>query len=448
MNDSLKAFCYNSSQRVMSGLWQEVGIAPNRDYRPDGYNSARVMTLRLTGINPHHLPKIRGMRDQLTMWAGLDDKSTIRIGHSGHAILVEIPKPRQYWAEITIEKMQARHMLKRGNIATLGMGLQDEPMRLNFNEAAMAHVLITGQTRSGKTNTQRLIAWNIAHNTTPQDAQLIIFDVAKRGYNWQDFGSVANLAHPVITTVPESDAVLGWATAEIERRASQRQITPRLFLMVDELKALVDDSQNAAASLARIAAVGGEFGMHLILATQYPQVKMLGGNAELKRNITTRLCGKVDDANAAANALGLPDTGAETLQGYGDFLLKDFDGIARMTVAKVDDFHIGGLDRGEIPRLPIQATPTTRAVAIQQPKPGTDREVGVILANWGPYRIGIGKIRNLVREHCGYSISDDRARRLQMQCGRILYYAQKFADAGCIDDKGLMTHQQWRTRLN
>jgi hypothetical protein len=51
------------------------------------------------------------------------------------------------------------------------------------------------------------------------------------------------------------------------------------------------------------------------------------GSAELKRNVTTRLCGKMDDAQAAVNALGIAESGAETLQGYGDFLLKDFNGL-------------------------------------------------------------------------------------------------------------------------
>ena len=69
----------------------------------------------------------------------------------------------------------------------------------------------------------------------------------------------------------------------------------------DELKALTDDSKLATDYLAKLASIGGEFGLHLVLSTQYPQIKMLG-SAELKRNITTRLCGKVDDAHAAGTA--------------------------------------------------------------------------------------------------------------------------------------------------
>jgi DNA segregation ATPase FtsK/SpoIIIE-like protein len=127
---------------------------------------------------------------------------------------------------------------------------------------------------------------------------------------------------------------------------------------------LIDDSNVAAPYLARIAAAGAEFGLHLVLATQYPQIKMLG-SAELKRNLSTRLCGKVDSADAASNALGLPDTGAESLQGYGDFLLRDFSGLARLTVAKLESTHVERLTRTEVKRLDL---PEADAV-YQEPRP-------------------------------------------------------------------------------
>jgi DNA segregation ATPase FtsK/SpoIIIE-like protein len=341
---NLKQFCYQSSYGVMRGLAQELGIKPHKHYRPSGNNAARVNTLKLAGVNPHYLSKITGMQNELTMFAGLDDKHKVRIGWQSSNILIEIPKPPPLWKQVTIEAMQQCRLIKRGPIATIGLGLQDEPKRIDFDEASMAHVFITGQTRSGKTNTQRLVAWNLACNTIPDEAQMIIFDVAKKGFNWDDFGNVANLAHPIITEIDKADRVLTWLSQEIDRRGSEKRVTPKVFVLVDELKALVDDSKVASDYLARIASVGGEFGLHLILSTQYPQIGMLG-SAELKRNVTTRLCGKVDDAGSAANALGIAGSGAETLQGYGDFLLRDFDGLSRLTVAKIEESHIAKLER-------------------------------------------------------------------------------------------------------
>jgi DNA segregation ATPase FtsK/SpoIIIE-like protein len=303
-------------------------------------------------------------------------------------------------------------MIRRGPIVTLGLGLQDDPKRINFKEASMAHVLISGQTRSGKTNTQRLIGWNIARNTDPNEAQLIIFDVAKRGYKWRDFSRVAHLAHPVVIDLDEADRVLAWLVSEIERRAEQRYTQPRLFCLIDELKALTDDSKVAASYLARIASVGGEFGLHLVLATQYPQVKMLG-SAELKRNVTTRLCGKVDDANAAANALGLPGSGAETLQGYGDFLLRDFNGLSRLTVARIENRHINDLPRADekcldLPPTDVANKGISTVPSSNQPECLTPQEIAPVLFQWGDRPTGINKIQSQAG-----GVGSKKARRIQ-----------------------------------
>lgn len=439
---SVATFCQQSGLRVMTGLQQEIGIIPQRDYRPRGFNSARVMTLELRGINPAHLKKIQGMQNQLTMWAGLDNESGIRIGWRGTTVLIEIPKPKPYWKLVTIEGMVKSRMIRRGPVATVGLGLQDEPRRINFDEGAMAHLFITGQTRSGKTNLQRLIGWNLARNMTPDQSQIIVFDVAKSGYKWRDFSGVSNLAHPVIDNVSEAEAVLTWLVEQIKTRSESGKTTPKIFIVIDELKALIEDSEIAEKHIARIASVGGEFGLHMILATQYPQIKMLG-NAEIKRNVTTRLCGRVDDGTAAHNALGIARSGAETLQGYGDFLLKDFDGLNRLTVAEIKPTHVANLERGEIKRLPIQSLSSdviyreppviqARHPAHQQ-KPFTEQEIALALAHWGGAPIGKQKLRKLIG---GGSL--DRVERLRKHAGRIIYHLQQMSDE-CIDfrDKGL-----------
>lgn len=402
MNE-LKQFCYTTSQRVMTGLAQELQIYPSVHYRPAGYNTARVLSLRLVGVNPHYLPKIRGMQLPLTMWAGLSDKQRVRIGWDGQGIIIEIPKPPHFWQPVTIEQLEQRHYLRRGIIATLGLGLQDEPRRINFQEATTAHVLISGLTRSGKTNTQRLIAWNLARNAGPEESRLLIFDVAKQGHRWSDFTRVAHLAHPIITHVEEADRVLAWLAREIHRRGAQSRTSPRLFVLIDELKALIDDSMLAADHLARLAATGAEFGLHLVLATQYPQIKMLG-SAELKRNLSIRLCGKVDSADAATNALGLPDTGAESLQGYGDFLLRDFNGLFRLTVAQLEHRHVESLPHSEPQSLDLPDLAEAHEEVPDPPRPRSEPEPlepeQVALALFEPmginrlaYRLSIGSTK-------------------------------------------------------
>ena len=210
-----KRWANEVGNRIVNGLYQEIGIVPNRNYHFNGHNASRVVMFRLVRLNPGYIPKVNGLQRQLTGWVGLPDSTPVRLGHDGRAMTIEVPKPHQdWWKAVTIEALEQQRFFRRGPIATLGLGLQDDPKRIDFREPAMAHVLISGQTRSGKTNTQKLIGWNLAAHTEPNDSQLIIFDVAKAGYKWADFGNVAHLAHPVITEVDEANAVLCWLNKE------------------------------------------------------------------------------------------------------------------------------------------------------------------------------------------------------------------------------------------
>lgn len=348
---TVETYIRTAHQGIMNGLIQELQLVPGLHYRPDGYNSARVATFSLKAINPHYLRPISQMQDSLTMWAGLDKENPVRITYQNYSIVIEIPKPQELWKKVSLEGLERNRLIRRGAIATIGLRLDDKPVRLDFTRPDYAHTFITGQTRSGKTNTQKLVAWNLADHFP--DGQLIIFDVAKRGYKWSDFANVASLAHPIVTDLREADRVLTWAFQELDRRAEKfkgvpTENIPKTFLLIDELKALIDDSKVAALYLNRLASMGGEFGLHLILSAQYPQSSILGaGSAEMKRNVTTRLCGKVDDATAAVNALGIAGSGAESLQGYGDFLLKDGDGLSRLAVTLIEPRHIEALPRVE-----------------------------------------------------------------------------------------------------
>lgn len=419
----LSTFCYGASYRIIQALFQELQIVPKRHYTPSGYNSSRVMSFQLVGINPAYLPKVKRLQPQLTFWAGLTDEYQIRIGHNANSIIIEIPKPKRFWDRVTIEQLEAKHYIKPGPVATIGLGLQDEPKRVNFQESAMAHVFIAGQTRSGKTNTQKLIGWNLAHNTTPADARLIVFDVAKRGFKWSDFDNITHLMHPVIRNVTEADKVLSWLNLEIEKRATERYTRPRLFILIDELKALGDDSKVAMGYISRIASTGGEFGLHLVLSTQYPQIKLLG-SSELKRNVTTRLCGRVDDSQAAVNALGIPDSGAETLQGYGDFLLKDFNGLSRLTVAHCQDKNISQLPRAEVQPLSLPDNDVVNNGATPTRKPEPIKPEQVALALFKPMSI------NRLQQELG--IGGSKATRIKKFADRIRQWA---IDNGykCID---------------
>lgn len=420
-------FAYDRSYRLMVGLERLVGLQRNIHYKPRGHNSSRVIRLGLLQTDPSYLPLIRKNLEKLAMYAGLSDQDTgLRLGYSGLNIFIELPKPEHYWQPVDIETLAKRHYLRRGPVVTLGLGLQDEPVRLSWKDNDAGHVLIAGQTRSGKTNAQRMIAWHLARGNSPDDIRLIILDVAKRGHNWGDFGQVDHLAHPIVDNTSTAARALAYLIKEIDRRATSHRTRPLLFVFVDELKALIDDVEGAAELLSRVAAVGAEFGVFLVLATQHPQVKLLG-SSELKRNLITRLVAKTDDRMSSENALGLPGGGAEHLVGRGDFLLRDrISMVTRFTVAYLDDQHVQQLPDGMPGQLDLpeeQEDGRQAEALIMSPE-----QEAWALANWDErWPLGIEKLRaefgggrELNKQRQAHIISLITGLRQQLPAGRVI----------------------------
>ncbi|MBU4214567.1 MAG: hypothetical protein KJ792_07925 [Actinobacteria bacterium] len=76
---------------------------------------------------------------------------------------------------------------------------------------------------------------------------------------------------------------------------------PRLLVVVDEFRALLDEVPPAAAVLARLAAQGRALGVHLVLATQRPAGAV---GPDLRANVAARLCLRVADPADGVDLIG------------------------------------------------------------------------------------------------------------------------------------------------
>ena len=67
---------------------------------------------------------------------------------------------------------------------------------------------------------------------------------------------------------------------------------PRLVVVVDELRTLVDEVPDFVSGLVRLAAQGRSLGIHLVLATQRPAGAI---TAEVQANVSLRIAFRVRD---------------------------------------------------------------------------------------------------------------------------------------------------------
>src|SRR5690606_16378833 len=106
----------------------------------------------------------------------------------------------------------------------------------------------------------------------------------------------------------------------MERRDKAGSNSPTLVVAVDELADLLQTGGQATeALLTRLTQRGREAGIHLVACTQKPTAALIGG--AMKANFPVRLVGAVASRDEARYATGMRDSGAEKLEGKGDFLL-------------------------------------------------------------------------------------------------------------------------------
>lgn len=216
----------------------------------------------------------------------------------------------------------------------IGVDTENRPVALPIYD--MPHALVSGTTGSGKTTCLHTILAQLLSVCPPSKLQLVLLDPKRVELTqWED---APHLAAPVADMPEEAVRQLRGAVLTMERRyavlqnlgvrdideANEKlrfeghQEIPRALIVADEIADLMMASNKEAESLiVRLAQKGRAAGIHLILATQYPNKETITGT--LRANIPTKIAFQVTDAVASRVALGA--NGAELLLGSGDGLL-------------------------------------------------------------------------------------------------------------------------------
>ncbi|MDI3503294.1 MAG: segregation ATPase FtsK/SpoIIIE, family [Candidatus Cloacimonadota bacterium] len=216
----------------------------------------------------------------------------------------------------------------------LGKDISGHPIITDL--AKMPHLLIAGATGSGKSVCINTILMSLIMRDTPDDLRLILIDPKR-----VELASYTNLPHLIGDVVTDPDTALEtmyWAVKEMERRyellqeAKVREIIgynnkcsrdpemeklPYIVIVVDEFADLIMTSgKDIEMPITRLAQMARAVGMHLILATQRPSIKVITGI--IKANFPARIAFQV--TTRVDSRVILDVIGAERLLGSGDML--------------------------------------------------------------------------------------------------------------------------------
>jgi S-DNA-T family DNA segregation ATPase FtsK/SpoIIIE len=265
-----------------------------------------------TGLNTR-VNKVASLAQELALALGCRD---VRVYRQRGTIHVEVPRTKS-------EPVRLLPLCKRlgsppAATAVLGVAESGAPLLLRLTSPDVVHVLLAGTTGSGKTALARTMLVSLAMHNTPTDLRLMLIDPKQRG-----FAPLQGLPHIEGDVIHSHQAAvdrLRALVAEMERRDRAQVSTPVVVLAVDELADLLQTGGKAVETLlARLAQRGREAGVHLLACTQKPSASLIG--AAMKANFPVRLVGAVASREEARYATGVTDSGAERLEGKGDFLL-------------------------------------------------------------------------------------------------------------------------------
>lgn len=233
----------------------------------------------------------------------------------------------------------------------------------------MPHVLIAGQTGSGKSVCINSLICSLLMTRSPEELRLIMIDPKKVELAFYE--QIPHLMSPVVTESKEAVKALQWGVVEMERRyrmlakVGARNIEsfntrlesgklngilspqdnkplPFIVIIVDELADLMmTASKDVEGLIQRIAQLARAVGIHLIVATQRPSVDIITG--PIKANLTSRIGFRTIQSTDSRTILG--HVGAEKLLGMGDML------FLRNGAPEIERFHGAFISEEDVEKI-------------------------------------------------------------------------------------------------
>ena len=290
-------------------------------------------------------------------------ETNIALNLAAQSLRIEAPIPGQRAVGIEVPNRKAADVRLYGILTSkqwkhgheplsfaIGKDISGEAVIGELNK--MPHLLIAGQTGSGKSVMINTLLTSLLYRNSPSQMKLILVD--PKQVEMAPYEDIPHLLTPVITEPEKTISALKWAVNEMERRykllaeeklrdiksynqklqsggkkisiededGNSQQVDdgamPYIVIVIDELADLMMvAARDVEALIVRLAQKARAVGIHLVLATQRPSVDVITGL--IKANVPARIAFTV--ASQVDSRTILDQVGAEKLLGQGDMLM-------------------------------------------------------------------------------------------------------------------------------
>jgi S-DNA-T family DNA segregation ATPase FtsK/SpoIIIE len=305
---------------------------------------------------------------------GLQDDIALSLAALGIRIIAPIPGRGTVGIEVPNKKPQTVSMRsiigsekfqKCGYALPFGIGKTISNESYVADLTKMPHILMAGATGQGKSVGLNAIIASLLYSKHPAELKFILVDPKKvelslyRKIENHYLAKLPDSEDAIITDVRKVVRTLNSLCIEMDNRyellkdAGVRNIKeynekftsrklnpydghrflPYIVLVVDEFADLIMTAgREIEAPIARLAQLARAIGIHLIIATQRPSVKVITGTikANFPGRIAFRVISRVDSATI------LDNNGAEQLIGRGDLLMSTGQDLVRLQCPFID----------------------------------------------------------------------------------------------------------------
>ncbi|MBR5663954.1 MAG: DNA translocase FtsK, partial [Bacteroidales bacterium] len=305
---------------------------------------------------------------------GLQDDIALSLAALGIRIIAPIPGKGTVGIEVPNKKPQTVSMRtiigsekfqKSGFALPFGIGKTISNESYVADLAKMPHILMAGATGQGKSVGLNAIIASLLYSKHPAELKFILVDPKKvelslfRKIERHYLAKLPDSEDAIITDVRKVVRTLNSLCIEMDNRyelmkdAGVRNIKeynekftsrrlnpnnghrflPYIVVVVDEFADLIMTAgREVEEPIARLAQLARAIGIHLIIATQRPSVKIITGNikANFPARIAFRVISRVDSATI------LDSNGAEQLVGRGDMLMSTGQDLVRLQCPFID----------------------------------------------------------------------------------------------------------------
>lgn len=295
----------------------------------------RLTRYRALLMNLADLGKLNRSISQLSLALNLGaNVVTVSNGDEPKTVFIDVPRQKSSWTAVGIERLQewAYAGTKDVNQLALYAGVDVTGKDVSLDLATAPHLLVGGTTGSGKSVCLHSFILSLLMRHKPETLQLALID--PKQVEFAVYSKLPNLYRGEIATeISQSREMLTELVAEMEARYSifsrlgvssiadarkKGQSLPFIVVFIEELADLLIQDDNIEPLIERLAQKARAAGIHLVLATQRPDAKTFSGL--IRSNIPARVALTV--RTGAESRIILDETGADTLLGSGDMLLR------------------------------------------------------------------------------------------------------------------------------